>query len=599
MPECCPVCLREIEPADVCGGCGWVLRSGVRLGGLTDAAREAFAAKLGAAQHAIDARAAVRVLDSLGADEPGLADRMRRVMRGSGAPVAGGGARPRAEDLGGMLAPHLARLVAGEIDRLAVVEIGAEAVTLHRVRVDRIGTPVSDPAVAWAWTALVPALPSDRELRLLRLAGGIGDGDGAAPTGAELTAGRLPAELTERSLSGALVLVRRVASWPVLDALVDALAERLGTPAAVTVAGALDDALRRAPLRHDYALAIASLDPSTGRVAVVPKVLFGRGTSVVPGREPIEDVPVARIGADDEVTLAVVACPEGRPEDWYPVQAAVVALPGDGVTVQIALEGPGKVRFLAPVGVRDVPLEWNSLLGRVQDAEVHQPVDCVFAVELGGAPAEVQARLDLIENTLALLAAEHPQPLALRVAVIGYDDHVLDGGRRVPPVVHPAGLEPIAAARTRVRTLRPAERGHPLVAPVEDAIAELPALDWRTGIPHVLAVLGSRPPHPPEGDGRSPRCPRQFNWETTMDGLVRMQSLRRVAVRFRPEIEPVTFERNAPGRAQKAWHGLGADGVLDGEVTSAWDLAQLTGLEPRPRLRSGVPLPGLVLGGAA
>jgi hypothetical protein len=613
----CPVCLAPIGPAPTCD-CGWELRGPFLLGEPTDTLRAEFADRLAAARHDHDLRAASRVVAELGEDDPGLMPRLRRLLRGgpstAGAsrvdPVNAGPEppRPRAA-LASVLGPALARLVAAELDRLVVVEVGAGGVTAHTLETDPAGAPRAVGRTEWPWTELIEHLPSDADLALLRLAGGVGPVPARWPG---LSAPRLdqvlaavPTGLDRR----AVLVVLRVAGWPAADLAARDLADRLTTPSTVDSvapllvrrADTLAAALRAAPLRHDYALALAELDPPSRRVRLVARTLFGAG-AVAGTAEMVGEVRVAAPTrwSGGELQLAVVARPEGDPATWIPVGGGWFPLgSGAEATVRVALDGPGDVRFLGPPGARPAALDWPSLLDGLSGTYGAPPVDLVFAIELGEKrdAGRVDSRLRLVRGLLDLIDSEHPEPNVVRVGLLGYDDHVYDEPKKTHrTVLRPTPWCSTAIARAALSGLGRSERREVWAAPVEDAIAELGGWAWRPDAAHVLVTLGTRPPHPERPVDRTKRCTERHNWGSVMQALVAGHGLRRVAVRDLPDEDFELAGKGATARATEAWRLLGADALQARDAATARTLADASGVlptEPVGTLR--VPL---TLGGA-
>ncbi|EIV94357.1 hypothetical protein [Frankia sp. QA3] len=578
-----------------------------------------------------------------GAPRPGELDAARAAVAARATPGAGAAAD--------VLDPLVARLADGTLVEFAVVEFTPDAVLLRVLDADAAGTPrLAGVTERWDWSALLPGVSADAdwpETRWLRMAGGLGsdrvNGGGVNSGGvgrggcrsraAGWAAALRPALDTLAALDRAmpLVLLRRVDGWSAVDAAEAALAAAVpgrdvSRRAVGTGPGPLGEALRAAPARHDLALVVAEVDSGTRLVTLATRPLFAAGTRVTPGAPPPRrTVELALPGpadggsrrgsgpgqqhgqqqhgqqqhgqehgpghGQDVVTLAVVAGPTaGPPGAWLPVAAASLPLPaGTATSVEVELVAAGRFRFTAAGRTADgAAPDWPALLARVPAKQGADPVDVVFGIELGGDdPVAATARLRLAVDVVELVGRAHPDPGAVRIGAIGYDDHVFDDTkiwRR--PVIRPVAFASAAAAsRSRLVdelvSLRPSPRLHAYAAPIEDAVHELAQLPWRAGAARVFVTLGALPPHPADRHtAGSPRCTRNYDWRTTMDTLVDTHGLRRVAVRGTPEVDLDRAARDAPARADDAWRHLGADALLAAEATDAARLAEACGVLP-------------------
>ncbi len=617
----CPVCILPFEDARVCAGCGWWLRGGYVLGEITAELERAFRERLATARRRFDLRAVVRVVEAVGSGDPGVADRLVGLVRG-GAPAPGEFDMARAEVLAGppgsgpvdsglSMAPVsavvgllLTRMVAGEVERAAVIELTSDAVAVTGVGTDELGVPYRlGPPRTWNWSDLLPVLPSDQDSQWLRLAGGIGV-HGGGRVKQVITVGQdgwsaalrpVRDALSMIDASCAVVLVRQVAGWPMVDDGVRALTGHLVRPggaadheAVTAVTDTLDELLRLAPLRHGYGLALAEVDRVTRRVRLVTHPLFGADTMVPPGpgtARAAEVTVTAPPTRSDDLTLAVVAPVEDDPRQWRPVALArCTTPPGSAVHVRVALDGPGRVRFLDPQDLRIGGLSWPRVVDRVPDEFGADHADVVFVLELSGADDAVTARLRLVMDLLDLVEAEHPEPAAVRVGLVGYDDHdLLDWRRSQLPVLRTAPAAAMADAAVVLRGWRPSTPRHDYAAPVEDALHALNELAgvswWRDGATHYLVTIGARPPHPPrQRDDLTAPCPARRDWRAEMDQLIAQVGVRRVAVRGTPAIAMARARGSAAQRADAAWRQLGADALFAMDDVSTRELASALGL---------------------
>ncbi len=610
----CPVCATPMGGERDCAHCGWHLQRGYVLGGISVDVRQEYDAGLATARRRFDLRAVARVAAALADRDAGVLQRLGRLVRdgppsagelasaGEPDPAAFGIAPSMAQVMGALLA----RIVTGEVPSAAVVEIMPDSVVLYAVGADEIGVPqVFGQTRRWDWADLLPDAPRDRDSRLLRFAGGIGVGgigigiDGGASEGPFVPVDGFPAAL--RPVLGGLneidptevTVVQRVLGWPLLDeagrVLVDLLTNRGPCAPLLAVASgneAIQDFFQQVPLRYDYCLVVADVDPSTRHVRLLTRPLFRAGVTVTPGREPVAEIVVAvPPHRPAELALAVVSRPPGEqekdPQRWHRVTIGQATLTSDSTArVRVTLQGPGRVRFIDPPGVRITDASWSEVLAQVPREFGADPVDIVFAVELAGADAVVAERVRLVADLLDLVEAEHPEPTAVRFGLVGYDDHdLLDWEQAQQPVVRTVPLAAAAGARDALRLWRPSEVRHDYAAPFEDALHVLGDFPWRVPATHILVTIGTRPPHPPEqGNDLTMPCPVRHNWKVDMDDFATRLGLRRVAVRGIPAFALSRAGGCAVSRAEAAWASLGADALLSAVGVSARDLAEVLGL---------------------
>ena len=332
--QLCPVCRWPDGNAAVCGECGWQLLGDYVLGPATWFDRREFDARLADRQRGYDLRAAVRATGGGERDE----ERLRRLadLVRHGPPPPDQVDRARADvdasDPSVVLGHPgagfaLTRLVAGQTQAIAFVEIGPDAISVQALVAGARGVPVPLVGDSLPWTAILPLLPDDEDLRYLRMAGGIGeppggpDGDGTdrdASTPAALLAvvdeavgpvlSRLmaAAAAAARRADGAnslpsqarhrldTVLVRRSLRWRVLDAAIARARTTLRPVAEMVVAGNAGDlasvvrsVASQAPLRYGYDLVLVWVDQHSRAVEVKPRSLFEAGATIRAGpREP-------------------------------------------------------------------------------------------------------------------------------------------------------------------------------------------------------------------------------------------------------------------------------------------------------------------------
>ncbi|SBW29070.1 hypothetical protein FDG2_6397 [Candidatus Protofrankia californiensis] len=486
----------------------------------------------------------------------------------------------------------------------AVIELTPDAVAVTGVGADDLGVPRRlGPQWTWNWSDLLPGLPSAQDSQWLRLAGGIGVHGGGRVTrivtvgydGWPAVFQPLRDVLVTIDPSSAVVLVRQVAGWPMVDDGLRVLTDHLvrsgmadGHEVVAAVTETLDELLRRAPLRHGYALALAEVDRATRRVRLVTHPLFDANTVVPPEPEMAPESEVTVVAPptrSDDLALAIVAPVEDNPRQWRPVVLAQCAPPpGTAVRVRVALDGPGRVRFLHPKDLRTGGTTWPGVLDGVPDEFGAEPVDVIFALELSGTQDAVAARCQLVADLLALIETDHPDPAAVMVGLIGYDDHdLLDWRRSQLSVVRSAAPVAAAGVLTVLRGWRPSAPRCDFAAPVEDALHALNGSAgmrwWRNGAARYLVTVGARPPHPArQEDDLTVPCPARRDWRTEMNQLVVRDGVRRVAVRGAPEIAPARAGGSAQRRADTAWRQLGADALFAMDSVSASGLASALGL---------------------
>jgi hypothetical protein len=343
------------------------------LGPVTRAAESEFAAELARARRAHDLRGAVRAAgpasDRDANGNRALLERLAKLARGG--PVRAGHIRQAEEEVDEADPPiartragigfALTRLVAGQTEAIAFVEIGRDAIAVQALVAGAMGVPVQQLGDRMAWTDIMPKLPPDRDLRYLRMAGGIGltrpegalgDGTGldldqpdddtlgsaalialiddavqpvltrmravADAAVAASQAGRSASSLPRWPARTDVVLVRRLYQWPVLNAAIASATALLRPVASVVVAAGagdlaevVEDLAAQAPLRYAYDLVIAEVGKDDGRrggrdaaVAVTSRELFAAGSAALPGRETVT-VPLAAPPSYAADTLAL------------------------------------------------------------------------------------------------------------------------------------------------------------------------------------------------------------------------------------------------------------------------------------------------------
>ncbi|HET9255880.1 MAG TPA: hypothetical protein VFO16_11850 [Pseudonocardiaceae bacterium] len=511
----------------------------------------------------------------------------------------------------GVVAMSLARMVAGEMRRLVLIELGPEGLCCCEILRNPDGSlHVIDRGLRDVWAELTGG-QADSEQRRFVLAGGVGDEE--------------PPPRRERSLLGALarrylrwceiqasdpgseyLLLRRVTGWGVIDLFATALRSRVlptgdvvlraSAPPLVSAAGAWCAA---APLRHGYELAVASIDDADGAVAVSTIRLFGAGTAGDPGGDVRIPVELARADGQPGPVQLPILIAKGT-EERAQLIVGHAELPDRGsVSCELVLRGPGDVEFglvrsvqggvAVRVSVAGTP-SWPDI---VRGLPSHSAFDVVLAVELSGSAGVVDSRLGVLRHLAhALRARDAAAPGCVRLAAIRYLDHPEQVSRRHH---EPCQRVPFGTPEEVIDSVT---RWHPSPPDVkygsamEDALHLARGLEWRHAVRRCLVVIGSRPPSVTSlGHFRGSVCPQKYVWSDELAALREELAVRCFAVVDEPPWmrEPVFDQPVARTRA--CWRQLGADGYfeLDRLTVSVSDLVDQ--LIPGP----SAPLPLAVL----
>jgi hypothetical protein len=491
VDQVCPVCQWPDGNATVCGECGWQLLGDYALGPATWFDQREFDARLADRRRAHDLRAAVRAAGGSGERDQDRLERLAGLARhGPPPPEQVDQARAdvdTAEPPVALGRPGagfaLTRLVSGQTEAIAFVEIGPDAISVQTLVAGPLGVPVPLAGDSLPWTAILPLPPDDEDLRYLRMAGGIGepsgsggsDGSGGPDSGDPDRNTAMPATLLavvdeavipalSRLMTAAAdgrgdvtssqpphrldtVLVRRPLRWPVLDAALRQARALLRPVGEVVVAGSaggladvVADVASQAPLRYGYDLVLVHVDQDSRAVEIKPHRLFPAGAAVRPGAETTVPVEVAAVPghAEEWLALPVVATRgparnlrdpavlgENRP---LVTMAAMDGAATGTTTLRVSLLGPGKLavratpRLLSEGRVRaDWPAMISGLPERLppKNRAAEGGLDLVLLVELGGDHQTVAARVRLAR---AVVEAFRGAP-AVRIALAGYRDH--------------------------------------------------------------------------------------------------------------------------------------------------------------------------------
>jgi hypothetical protein len=586
------------------------------VGGLPTPEDESeYEALLAAQQRHHDLRAAVLAAVVRRSHDPVLLDVMAGFCRGGS---AGAPAEPELEGLIPEVSRRqaestvgigfaLARLVAGETAAIEFMEIGPDGIAVEKLAVRLDGVPQHVPGTVTPWHDLVHELPREEALRRFRLAGGIGTGwsgnpealadavrDAAARAAATLLRDT-STELSEDAGSwGAptarldYVLVLRAPEWPLLKGAARRVREVLQPVTEIVDLSAdplprvVEGIARRAPLRHEYVLALAARG-LRGTVQLDPYPLFRAGTVIQRHDWPHASLPVRAIFPGvRQLVLPVLARGGAEQADWQEVGRAIVdARNGATVTVRVRLERPGAVKFLAPTPLADngsVP-RWPDLLRELpRRVPGGMAADVVVLVECGGNADQARARLDLLDRFLG--AVSHSD---LRVAVVGYRDHRVQASS---PLISGSFLDTVERARAWSAHLRawepdrwppPGRTGDDHAAPLEDALDWVATrnMSWRSRARHLLVVIGRRPPHPLDREDGAPtkalKC--KVDWQKTLVKLRQEQDAECFAV------VPATSVLEDDD-TDFVWRMIGTAGRIDSQTTSAEQLVEALHLVP-------------------
>lgn len=617
----CPVCWWPDHDTVRCDQCGWGL--------VPDSVADA---RYLAACQLHDLRAAMRVSGLMVSCDQARFDRLAGFARGG---------PPDGEQLQGIAADVVAeeravtgtrfaltRLIAGETDAIAFIEIGPDTLAMDALVVDELGIPVRSGRETISWTDVLPRLPGDADLRHFRMAGGIGadldQADGPATLRAAIseTAKYVLARLMAAAAAWAArsrrdrsdgprldtVLVRRTHQWPLLEeaenrarAIVRPIADIFMPPGAGALEEVVDSLVQGAPLKYGYYLILAAVDQATGTVTPRAHPLFAAGAAAAPDAPltvPITVKPPER--AARRLALPIVArLHAGEEQHWPPPLVQMAAADGTrtgSTQLTVQLEAPGRVSVWGtpPLPSPDaMTADWPQLLSELP-SRIHPVVslDLALLIELGGDEDTVADRVGLARALVEAIGA----PADVRVAVIGYRDHFgkhrhsgqyrRDATQDVRDQEDKellVGCELSQADAVRLVLAVP-ERWQAVpvrdlyAAPVEDALRLVaqPEWAWRPRAQHVLAIIGGRPPHPAKMNrvsGPAVPCPHRYSWQDSLGHLQRNQDVTCVAV-FRGRAR-------SDGDVERAWQMFTSQGGLVEVSPEPEQLVRLAGLPAR------------------
>ncbi|QIS10500.1 hypothetical protein [Nocardia arthritidis] len=541
----CPVCLGAIGDEAACARCGWVLSAGPWLGPIGDAVRDRFDREIATVARRYDLSAVARAGVLGVADE--LVAEMCALVRGGEAAedelaaVRVGVEVPARQSVWEASVRALVWVSMEPLRRtLVLIDIGYEDVRVLELSIDPLGAPVTDgPPHRIQWGSLLTERPESDAAAMLLLAGGIGEG---YPPGYGIDAAACARLLPTASGSHSKVQVlHHLSGW----AMPDRIAARFA-PTVAWVHGPVDDRFAAAgvrgrqlddrvavaevhgprlderfagvlaaqmPLLTQHGLVVVEVD-AAGNTRPRVHPLFRAGATAASTRVASADIAVP--GDASELVLAVVAgAVDTPPHRCTPIVVATCPMPDEPTaTLEFMLGGPGEVIISRPQGSRtdSVALSgWPAVLDEIPP--VHRPLrhalDLVFAIELGGTETALAHRRKLITATIDLLADRRPGQGAVRVALIGYADHVGHGRQRVLRIHN---FEALDTARRAAENLSATPLIEPWAAPLEDALAAAARLAWRSSpVERRMVIVGSRPPHLPTHDDAA-RCPNGHDW---------------------------------------------------------------------------------------
>ncbi|WP_067986514.1 hypothetical protein [Nocardia caishijiensis] len=496
-----------------CPACGWVLTAGPWLGGITPQRRQQFDDELTFACRQLDLRAAARVAAVVGGERAALLELVRGARASEAELDPGRRQVGTAESDITALEPLLGWLIAApaRTRTLTVIDIDSRGVEVYVLAADDRGVvrPIGAPRTV-AWSDLVSGLSASPTEALFQLAGGVG----VLGRGCRIDRARVDRELPSSASMGQVHVLHRLPGWPIPEALA------AGYPEVHRVGGARDSArlVRRAapytPLRHGYRLLTVEVDRS-GRTEVRHVPLFPAGTRAVDGRKVTVDVAVPS-GCGELLVAITEDHAGGRHLDavcvfrWIVPEVETTAL-------EFELDGPGDVRVDGLGSLTIDAVAGVELATAVQAIPAtHRPsdaVDVALAVELCGSAEEVERRTRSLADWLAELADRHRHRRGVRVAILGYHDH-LGQHRRGVVRVHEFGS--ITATAAAVAELAPSQvRGSGHLAPLEDVLELAATLTWRQpAAARRLVIVGRRAPY-----GDDTPCPNRVRWQESLARL--------------------------------------------------------------------------------
>jgi hypothetical protein len=336
--------------------------------------------------------------------------------------------------------------------------------------------------------------------------------------------------------------------------------------------GELDDT---AALRRKLELVVAVTDSQTGQVMLKAVSLFQIGA------RPGDDARIRLRCAyrdEDGTVLAVVCWEDGGPR--LSSLDSVRLHPGD-YELRAVLEDTGRVRFLSPEGAVPDRRSWAELMAALPRTWPPPTGDTalICTIELG--EEGFQARRELLRELIDLTRGQDLATGELKVAVIGYGDHVFRPEKKQEQIVRGSWLETPEQALTSLDRLKASAPGGLPVAPLEDALHQIAKRIATIPPGHrvVLLTAGNRPPHPARaGDPAALPCPHEYNWERLLRRIDARPGLLRAAV------------LDSGQYLGETWRRLGRDVLVERSRTDAHKLATAVRLLIPPSRRLSFPM---------
>ena len=522
--------------------------------------------------------------------DPALVERLLPLVHGrptTDAAPTGQQTAPAARDSrapGTQVARLFGELLSGDVHRLRFVHVHTTGLTATTVEADPTGflrVSPADMTVPWS-ESLGDGRPDRLTLRYF-LAGGSGGRPGQTAVDVRNALIRGLPDLGDTPRS-ALVLVPPDGRWRLLAEIAERIAGRhrvsawsLQVDPDVEPHDVLMQFLRHVPARHRLDLVLLDIDPD-GTVWLRPEEVFPAGTTVDDHRPRTVAVPLTPGPRGSDVSFAVVVRQGDQPEQWRPAAVVRGRLPERaGSTLRVTYDGPQRIGFpdLDDSNLHRSPTAWLRLLRRVPSRVAELQIDVAVAVELTDPGAT--ERLAFATDTIAALLRAVPPWAVLRVAPIGYHQHVDRESRKDERtrLVWPIDFTASENARRAIGAFRPLPNRNDHAAAVEDMLDALGDRSWRHDADRALVVIGSRPPYPHERhDDVTPSCGRLLPWREPAERLRNDHGVRLVSVWQEPPWHALgPAEVPLMDRLALARKVLGADGLFDLATASPAEVA--------------------------
>ena len=477
----------------------------------------------------------------------------------------------------------LSALVQGRTEGLIFVEVLPSGLYFIPVRVSQIGVPYIDVLKEQliGWGILLPDVTED-ELELKWQLAGRSHFD---PAYGDVLRQQL-LNVTE-TLGGResyeFVLIRRCHGWAyhrlIEETLRDSgcrvVCQDVGPAASVArdPKGQVSKMIELAPLRYDYALLVANIDPRTGQVLLSPQILYGAGASKEVKEHASQEITSA--SNSGELFLVVFARRGERLEDLTDedlIACARTNLPARRrCVVQTRLRAPGIVEITTDAGGPPVRpqrfklSELGELLPKRLERSNARTLDLVFILDRICSETGFAERRDYINRVIDNVQKELKLGAELRLGVIAYGSHNHSHYARGEQALKYAPLtKRVGDVQAFLEELEP-EAGRNFEADFESALELLYGLDWSPSGRHVAVAVGNRPPHPyrQAADRRWDSChalldsPREYDWRMLLAGARHYLSLHFISV-YCPVYWPgVRLPPGVEDYALACWHDIG------------------------------------------